>query len=34
MTVQIAPGAAKGDHLLRVFTPNGENNLPSPQATS
>ena len=27
MTVQIAPGAAKGDHLLRVFTPNGENSL-------
>ncbi len=24
LTVQIAPGAAKGDHLLRAFTPNGE----------
>jgi uncharacterized protein (TIGR03437 family) len=24
ITVQIAPGAAKGEHLLRVFTPNGE----------
>jgi uncharacterized protein (TIGR03437 family) len=27
MTVQIAPGATKGEHLLRVFTPNGENSL-------
>jgi len=27
LTVQIAPGAASGNHLLRVFTPNGENNL-------
>jgi uncharacterized protein (TIGR03437 family) len=24
ITVQIAPGAVKGNHLLRVFTPNGE----------
>jgi YVTN family beta-propeller protein len=24
ITVQIAPGAAKGEHLLRAFTPNGE----------
>ena len=24
ITVQIAPGVAKGDHVLRVFTPNGE----------
>lgn len=27
LTVQIAAGAGRGDHLLRVLTPNGENNL-------
>ena len=27
LTVQIAQGAAKGDHMLRVLTPNGENSL-------
>jgi uncharacterized protein (TIGR03437 family) len=27
LTVQIAAGAASGNHLLRVLTPNGENNL-------
>jgi uncharacterized protein (TIGR03437 family) len=30
LTVQIAPGAASGNHLLRVLTPNGENNLAVP----
>jgi hypothetical protein len=24
ITVQIPPGAAKGEHVLRIFTPNGE----------
>jgi len=27
LTVQVAAGAAKGDHLLRLLTPNGENNV-------
>ena len=27
LTVQVAPGAAKGVHLLRVITPNGESGL-------
>jgi len=27
LTVQIAPGATSGNHLLRLFTPNGENSL-------
>jgi hypothetical protein len=26
LTVQIAPEAARGDHVLRLLTPNGENN--------
>ena len=33
LTVQISPNAAKGDHVLRVFTPNGESTF-TPLATN